>query len=197
MWCLWAVWPGERAGRNGSFRVSLRVSVRVSFRLCRLAGAGPGFPLKFPNCLHSTHSLQSWQPHSMFVIFHLSAHRFISLTMLMISRPLSVRVYSLFTGKDELSTLFSMSPSFSSSFQPGREHLLSDAVQAVFSSEKAPGVPCSLIELQEYEQAPFSGNIPHCQVYGASFLHGILGETFQAIYFGIISILQYKVNNDE
>jgi hypothetical protein len=74
---------------------------------------------------------------------------------------------------------------------------LSDAVQAALQLGEASGMPCSLIELQEYEQAPFSGNIPHGQVYGASFLHGILGETFQAIYFGIISILRYKVNNDD
>ena len=72
----------------------------------------------------------------MFVIFHLSAHLFMSLTMLMISRPLSVRVYSLFTGKDVLSTLFSMSPSFSSSFSRAESTFWVMPPRQHFSSEK-------------------------------------------------------------
>jgi len=61
--------------------------------------------------------------------------------------------------------------------QARREHLLGDAEKAVLQLGKAPGVPFTLVKLQENEQRPFSGDVLDCQVHRASFLHGIFAET--------------------
>jgi hypothetical protein len=49
-------------------------------------------------------------------------------------------------------------------------------------------VPLTLVKLQEYQKGPLPGDVLHRPVDGASFLHGILGETFWPIYVGILSI---------
>ena len=48
----------------------------------------------------------------------------------------------------------------------------------------------ALVELQENEQCPFSGDVLDGQIDCASFLHGIFAETSQAKYFGILDIPQ-------
>lgn len=82
-----------------------------------------------------TQTLQSCSPQGILSIFHLSAHRLISLIISTRSIPLSVRVYSHFTGNADVSMVLVMIPSSSSSLSRSERIFGVISERASFSSE--------------------------------------------------------------
>src|SRR5690606_24482849 len=101
-------------------------------------------PAQERSAAHRTHCPQSWLPHSMFFIFQRRAHSFMLLMTSIISRPLSVRVYSLFRGKAAPSIFFSTSPSPSSSLSRAERTFWVIPARQAFNSENRLVCPSPL-----------------------------------------------------
>ena len=85
--------------------------------------------------IYSTHTLQSCSPHGILSIFHFRAHILIERIISTRSSPLSVRVYSHFTGNTVVSIFFFIIPSSSSSLSRSERILGVISSSVSFNSE--------------------------------------------------------------